>query len=130
MEQKNDVPTPRTVTRARILIIPLLPSLRNKKGKVPAIVVPDVAISAGILFLIISYMVLFSRGIRYHNSPALITEAFTVIPLTAIKAQAAEAFTGNPEIIKKSSGTASEGGIDNRINRGRVNDSSAAAMTM
>ena len=51
------------------------------------------------------------------------TAALIVIPLTAIKAQAVSVLSGNPAKEIKIAGIAREGGTENRITSGILNDS-------
>ena len=130
MEQKKDAPTPSTVTIARVLSRELLTSLRKRKGSAPIMVVPVVTSRTGIRLLRAQYSGMAIPEAARHNSPALITEALTVKPLTATSAQAAAALTEAPERVRINIGSASEGGIAERMISGRTNDSSTAAIIM
>ena len=126
-EHRQEAPTPRAVTRDKVLTRVFAPSRSRIKGRAPATVVPPVARRRGKFFRRPRYRRKLRSGPgdfrKGPRPPALNTEAFTAMPLSATKAQAAAGYRGAPPRPRHRAGKAKEGGTTERTARGIPNDS-------
>ena len=132
--QMHEHATPRAPTSDNVLMSIFAPSGRKRNGSAPATVVPVVDKSAVIFFLNARYMhnaeLSFLSFIRDLTPSTHRIAALTVIPLTAIKAQAIAELYALPDNARHNAGIARDAGTAERTSRGIVKDSLMAAMIM
>jgi hypothetical protein len=132
IEQINEHITPMVLTRDKVRIKVLAPSVRKRNGIEPATVVPVVASKAGIFRLSVKNKLsaLIPYFVCVFSPSAQRIAALTVMPLAAINAQATAGLNALPEITRKSAGIDKETGTVASISNGKEKDSLIDAITI